>query len=66
MHVTSYFLIRGDSIQPLLDCNDDAECYNWTRLATPISEADKKQLYDYWCSEGPLDGAPCLDSRVYK
>lgn len=66
MHVTSYFLIRGDSIQPLLDCNDDAECYEWTRLATPITEADKKQLYDYWCSEGPLDGAPCLDSRCYK
>ena len=32
MKVTSYFLIRGDSIQPLIACNDDAECYTWTKL----------------------------------
>jgi len=66
MKITSYFLIRGDSIQPLIACNDDAECYEWTRVAVPVSEADKKQLYDYWCSEGPLDGEACLDSRCYK
>lgn len=66
MKITSYFLIRGDSIQPLITCNDDAECYEWTKLQVPVSEEDKKLLYDYWCSEGPLDGEPCLDSRVYK
>jgi elongation factor 1-gamma len=66
MKVTHYFLIRGDSIQPLIDCNDDAACYEWTRMATPVSAADKALLYDYWCSEGPLDGEACLDSRVYK
>lgn len=66
MKVTAYFLIRGDSIEPLIKCNDDAECYNWTKLAAPITEEDKKQLYDYWCSEGPLDGEACLDSRCYK
>lgn len=66
MKITHYFLIRGQEIEPLIKCNDDAEQYNWTKLATPVSEADKKQLYDYWCSEGPLDGEACLDSRVYK
>lgn len=66
MKVTHYFLIRGDSIQPLIDCNDDAACYNWTRVETPVSEETKKTLYDFWCSEGPLDGEACLDSRVYK
>ena len=66
MKVTHYFLIRGDSIQPLIDCNDDAACYTWTRVPAPVSEEDKKTLYDYWCSEGPLDGEACLDSRVYK
>jgi len=66
MKITAYFLIRGDSIDPLLKCNDDAECYNWTKLATPVSDADKQALFDYWCSEGPLDGEACLDSRVYK
>jgi elongation factor 1-gamma len=66
MKVTSIFLIRGQSIQPLISCNDDAECYTWTKLEVPVTEADKKLLYDYWCSEGPLDGEACLDSRVYK
>lgn len=66
MKITGYFLIRGDSIQPLIDCNDDAACYTWTKLVVPPSEEDKKALYDYWCSEGPLDGEACLDSRVYK
>lgn len=66
MKVTAYFLIRGDSIQPLISCNDDAECYEWTKVPFPASAEDKQRLYDYWCSEGPLDGEPCLDSRVYK
>jgi elongation factor 1-gamma len=66
MKITSYYLIRGDSIAPLLSCNDDAQCYTWTKVDMPASEKDKEQLYDYWCSEGPLDGEACLDSRCYK
>jgi hypothetical protein len=66
MKITAYFLIRGDSIQPLITCNDDAECYEWSKVQVPVSEEDKKRLFDYWCSEGPLDGEPCLDSRCYK
>mmetsp|Transcript_10937 Transcript_10937/g.17826 ORF Transcript_10937/g.17826 Transcript_10937/m.17826 type:complete len:100 (+) Transcript_10937:1-300(+) len=66
MKVTAYYLIRGDSIQPLIDCNDDAAYYKWTQVPVPVSETDKQLLYDYWCSEGPLEGEPCLDSRCYK
>lgn len=66
MKVTHYFLIRGDSIEPLIACNDDAAYYTWTKVPTPVSDADKQLLFDYWCSEGPLDGEPCLDSRCYK
>jgi len=66
MKVTAYYLIRGDSIQPLIACNDDAGCYTWTKLTVPPSDADKAMLYDYWCSEGPLEGEPNLDSRCYK
>ena len=65
MKVTGYFLIRGQEIQPLIDCNDDAEQYKWTKVEE-VNEDTKKMLYDYWCSEGPLDGEACLDSRVYK
>merc|ERR1711871_19180 len=66
MKITCYYVIRGDSIQPLIDANDDAAYYNWTKMNLPASDADKKMLFDYWCSEGPLEGEPCLDSRVYK
>ena len=65
MKVTGHFLIRGQSIKPLIECNDDAEQYKWTKFET-VDEKTKKELYDFWCSEGPLDGEPCLDSRVYK
>ena len=47
------------------ECNDDAEQYKWTKFDT-VDEKTKKEFYDFWCSEGPLDGEPCLDSRVYK
>lgn len=70
MFVTGLFLIRGQDIAPLVKCNDDAECYDWTKVAggeLPAPSAElKKTMYDYWCSEGPLDGLECLDSRCYK
>mmetsp|Transcript_24304 Transcript_24304/g.24573 ORF Transcript_24304/g.24573 Transcript_24304/m.24573 type:complete len:455 (+) Transcript_24304:66-1430(+) len=66
MKITNFFLIRGQEIQPLIDCNNDAECYKWTKIPAPVSEADKKLLYDYWCSDGPLEGETCLDSRCFK
>lgn len=66
MKVTAYFIIRGDSIDPLISCNDDAACYTWTKMVTPPSAADKQLLFDYWTSELPLEGEPNLDSRCYK
>jgi elongation factor 1-gamma len=66
MKITAYYLIRGDSMKPLIDCNDDAEFYNWTKMEMPASEADKKLLFDYWTGDSEFEGEPCLDSRVYK
>lgn len=66
LKITAFYLIRGDSIQPLIDCNDDAACYTWSKVSFPPTEAEKSLLYDYWCSEGPLEGEPNLDSRCYK
>ena len=66
MKVTAYFLIRGDSIEPLIKCNDDAACYTWTKVDVPCTDVTKQLLYDYWCSDGPLDGEEMLDSRCYK
>jgi elongation factor 1-gamma len=66
MKITAYFLIRGDSIDPLLKCNDDAECYTWTKVDYPFSSEDKAKIYEYWTSETTLEGELLLDSRVYK
>jgi len=66
MKITAYFLIRGDSIEPLLKCNDDAECYTWTKVSHPFSPVDKAKIFEYWTSETRLEGEPLLDSRVYK
>mmetsp|Transcript_23139 Transcript_23139/g.33905 ORF Transcript_23139/g.33905 Transcript_23139/m.33905 type:complete len:440 (+) Transcript_23139:41-1360(+) len=66
MKITAYFLIRGQSIQPLIDCNDDAEYYTWTKVPTPVSAEDKAKIFEYWTSETTLEGEPLLDSRVYK
>jgi elongation factor 1-gamma len=66
MKITAYYLIRGQSIQPLIDCNTDAECYTWTKMAIPASDADKALLFEYWTSETALEGEPLLDSRCYK
>ena len=65
MKITAYFLIRGDSIKPLTDCNDDALQYDWTKL-DHTSEETKKMLFMYWCSDGPLEGEEYLDGAVYK
>ena len=51
MKVTCYYLIRGDSIEPLMKCNDDASCYTWTKVAVPVSDADKALIFDYWCTD---------------
>jgi elongation factor 1-gamma len=64
--ITCYYLIRGQDITPLIKCNDDAEQYNWTKVATPVSDADKAVIKEYWTSETELEKTPLLDSRVYK
>ena len=66
MKITAYYLIRGQSIQPLIDCNTDAECYTWTKMAVPPSDVDKALLFEYWTSETTLENEPLLDSRCYK
>jgi elongation factor 1-gamma len=66
MKITAYYLIRGQSIQPLIDCNTDAECYEWSQMSYPPSDEDKRLLFEYWTSETFFEGEPCLDSRCYK
>jgi len=64
--ITCYYLIRGQEIQPLIACNDDAACYKWTKMSVPATDTEKQLLFDYWTSDTTLEGEAVLDSRCYK
>lgn len=118
--VSGAWLIRGQSIQPLVDANDDANwwvkanafhfftsssiarfrsrdvvppimhitvhsplmlflieriyvwralaClrYDWVKVETPVSDADKALVTEMWCSETTVEGKPVLDGKVFK
>ncbi|CBJ27519.1 eukaryotic elongation factor-1 B gamma [Ectocarpus siliculosus] len=64
--VSGAWLIRGQSIQPMVDANDDANWYDWVKVATPVSDADKALVTEMWCSETTVEGRPVLDGKVFK
>jgi elongation factor 1-gamma len=59
------WLIRGKSIQPLLDCNPDAEYYTWTQ-ANVDDAAVRERVGKYWCEGTAIDGRVVYDSKVFK
>ena len=65
--ISCYYLIRGQEIQPLIACNDDASCYKWTRI-DHTSEADRAAVLKHWSVDidEELEGEKCLDARCYK
>ena len=65
--ISCYYLIRGQDIQPLIACNDDASCYNWTKI-DHTSEADRAAVLKHWSVDidEELEGEKCLDARCYK
>lgn len=71
MKITAYYLIRGQNIKPLIDCNDDAACYTWTKVAgddVPVTEENKNLIKNYWTVDYDemVEGEKCLASRCYK
>lgn len=64
--VSGAWLLRGDSPQHLIQANDDANWYDWTKIATPVSDADKALIKEFWTSETTLEGEPIVDCKVFK
>lgn len=62
--IVGCWLIRGDSIQPLLDANPDAEYYTYTKVE--LTEENKKKVADLWCAEETLSGKKISDCKVFK
>jgi elongation factor 1-gamma len=63
--IEGVWLIRGKSMQPLLDCNPDAEYYTFKQL-DHTSEKDKELVKAYWCSEDDVQGVPVQDYKAFK
>ena len=40
--------------------------YDWTKVATPVSDEDKALVTEMWCSETTVEGRPVLDGKVFK
>ena len=64
--VSGVWLIRGQSIQPMLDCNPDAEYYTWTKIENHGEDATRKMVGDYWCADEKLGDATLYDSKLFK
>ena len=69
LEISGIWLLRGDTVEHMINANDDANWYSWTKLAgkglAPTEDA-KKKVADYWCSEDELEGKPIQDSKVFK
>lgn len=64
MEIVGCWLMRGNSAQPIIDANPDAEYHKWTPYE--LTDANKKEIADIWCAEEELFGKPILDCKVFK
>jgi len=69
LEIKGVWLFRGDTVQHMIDANDDANWYTWTKLAgkdlEPTDEV-KAQVKGFWTEENELEGKPIQDSKVFK
>ena len=63
--IAGCWMIRGQSIQPLLDCNPDAEYYDWTKV-DPASEEDRTKVGAFWCCYEDFLGIKVQDAKMFK
>jgi elongation factor 1-gamma len=69
LEIKGMWLLRGDTVEHMIQANDDANWYEWTKLAgkgMDPSEETKAQVASYWINETELEGKPIQDSKVFK
>jgi elongation factor 1-gamma len=59
------WLIRGTSIQPMLDNNPDAEYYTWTQM-NPDDEAQRERVGHLWCAAEKIGDKSIYDCKIFK
>eukprot|EP00549_Striatella_unipunctata_P011610 CAMPEP_0118695642 /NCGR_PEP_ID=MMETSP0800-20121206/13320_1 /TAXON_ID=210618 ORGANISM="Striatella unipunctata, Strain CCMP2910" /NCGR_SAMPLE_ID=MMETSP0800 /ASSEMBLY_ACC=CAM_ASM_000638 /LENGTH=414 /DNA_ID=CAMNT_0006594497 /DNA_START=56 /DNA_END=1300 /DNA_ORIENTATION=+ len=69
LEIKGIWLLRGDTVDHMINANDDANWYTWTKLSgkglAPTDEV-KAQVKGYWTEENELEGKPIQDSKVFK
>jgi elongation factor 1-gamma len=69
LEIRGIWLLRGDTVDHLVAANDDANWYDWTKLAgkglAPTDEV-KEQVKAFWTEEEKLEGKQVQDSKVFK
>lgn len=69
LEITGVWLFRGDTVEHMVNAHDDANWYNWTKLAgkgMDVTDECKATVFKFWCNEDEIDGKPIQDSKVFK
>jgi len=69
LEIKGLWLLRGHTVEHMINANDDANWYTWTALTKagePVSDETKALVKAYWCEESELEGKPIQDSKVFK
>ena len=69
LEIAGLWLLRGDSAEHMIQCNDDANWYTWTKLSgkdMPVTDEVKEMVKAYWTCDKELEGKPIQDSKVFK
>jgi elongation factor 1-gamma len=69
LEIAGIWLLRGDTVEHMISANDDANWYQWTKLAgkdLALTDEVKAKITAYWTAEGELEGKPIQDSKVFK
>mmetsp|Transcript_22239 Transcript_22239/g.77064 ORF Transcript_22239/g.77064 Transcript_22239/m.77064 type:complete len:433 (+) Transcript_22239:46-1344(+) len=68
IEISGLWLVRGHSIEHLIECNDDAICYDWKKMDAPVTDELKALVYEYWTADvdGYLEGKLVTDGKIFK
>mmetsp|Transcript_10723 Transcript_10723/g.12945 ORF Transcript_10723/g.12945 Transcript_10723/m.12945 type:complete len:411 (+) Transcript_10723:119-1351(+) len=66
MEIRITWIMRGQSIDPLIEANPDAEHYEWKKVENLDDEKEKSYIADMFCAWETVDGLPILDAKVFK
>ncbi|KAH9258326.1 hypothetical protein BASA81_003375 [Batrachochytrium salamandrivorans] len=62
--VLGAWLFRGQDTKFMLQENDDAEYYTWTKFTG--TDEEKQRIQVLWCAEDAINGEKILDCKVFK